>query len=129
MEEKDIFWLSRLEFLKQVTIDNYCKEIDFDDNKCLYDYLMKCVFSGEFDSIIPIKSFKNVDKEKQEKVFSMVRDHLSLLLYSGDISSWNFSIGGTYSEDYDYICMKILDNYDFLLGLVAKGGEDVPIKN
>ena len=32
MEEKDIFWLSRLEFLKQVTIDNYCKEIDFDDN-------------------------------------------------------------------------------------------------
>ena len=125
MEEKDIFWLSRLEFLKQVTIENYCEEIDFDDNKCLYDYLMKCVFSGEFDSIIPIKSFKNVDKEKQEKVFSMVRDHLSLLLYSGDISSWNFSIGGTYSEDYDYICMKILDNYDFLLGLVAKGGEDV----
>lgn len=125
MEEKEKFWLSRLEFLKQATIDNYCEEIDFNDHKCLYDYLIKCVFSGEFDSIIPIKSFKNVDKEKQEKIFLMVREHLSLLLFSGNISSWDFSIGNTYSEDYDYICIKLLDNYDFLLGLVEKGGEDV----
>jgi len=125
MKEKEKFWLTRIKLLEDATIINHCEEIDLNDKKNLYDYLINGVFSGEFDSIIPIESFENVDKEKQDKVFTMVREHSSLLLFSGNISSWDYSISGPYCEDYPYICMKLLDNYDFLLGLVEKGGEDV----
>lgn len=125
MEKVEKFEEDRLIFLEKATLDHNCEEIDLNHEKSLYDYLMKNVFSGEFDSILPIQSFQNVESDERKRIFSLVRENLSLILFSGDFSCWDYSVEGCSRRSYRDICKKLLDNYDFLLGLVRDGGEDV----
>ena len=125
MGEKEKFWLDRLEFLKQSTINNNCCEIDFNNPKHLYDCLMKNVFSGEFDSIFPTESLKDLSYQQKEEIFKMVRESLSMILFMGEIDLWADSVEGVFIDDYEFLCIRILDNFEFLLDLVKNGGKDV----
>ena len=126
MEHKiDDIFIQRLEKLKQVVILNYLDTIDFDKTKDFYDLIMKSLFQGDFDYIFLSKNLVGIDIEERTEIFQLARKYKSLCFYLGDFNHWADSIGGEYLADLDLVGMKLLDNYDFLLGLAKDGGEDL----
>ena len=122
---KDKMGVERLENLKQATILNYLNEIDFENKKSLYDVMLKHFFAGEIDDAFLSGSLSNLEEKEKEGIFQLARKYQALCFYMGDFSYWADSIGGVYLADYDFVSLKLLDNYDFLLGLIYDGGEQV----
>ncbi len=123
MEEKYDIRVKRLEQLKQFILLNYLDIIQFDNAKDFYNVLMEKVFQGEFDHSFLSQSLMGVDVEERREIFQLAKKYKSLCFYMGDFSYWADSIGGVYLADLDLVSMKVLDNYDFLLGLAKDGGE------
>lgn len=117
--------VQRLENLKQIVLLNYLDSIDFEKSKDFYNILMEKVFHGDFDYCFLSKSFAGADEEEKKEVFHLARKYQSLCFYKGDFQYWADSIGGVYASDLDFVSMRVLDHYDFLLGLVRDFGEDV----
>lgn len=109
--------VDRLEKLKQATIINNTEYIDFDDNLDFYDTLLEETFNGDFDDIFETKQLDGLSEDEKKKAFEIARKYKSLCFFGGDSNYWADSIEGVYLSDYDLICMRLLDNYDFILGL------------
>ena len=122
---KDKVCVERLENLKQVTILDYLNEIDFDNKKSLYDVMMKHFFEGELDDVFIFSYLSNLEEKEKREIFELARKYQALCFYLGDFSYWADSIGGVYLSDYEFVSQKLLDHYDFLLGLIYDGGEQV----
>ena len=123
MQEKQDIRVKRLEQLKQFVLLNYLESIQFDNAKDFYNVLMEKVFQGEFDHSFLSESLMGVDIEERKEIFQLAKKYKNLCFYLGDFSYWTESIGGVYLADLDLVSMKVLDNYDFLLGLARDGGE------
>ena len=107
----------------RISIDNFGNE-----NKNalgLYEQLLANVFMGELDDVFLSQSLLGIEGTEREEIMDLARKYMSLCFYDGDISYWADSIEGVHLSDLDLICMKLLDHYDFLLGLIKAGGEDV----
>lgn len=120
MEKKDTDYLDLLEQIKQATIINYSEKINFNNDLEFYDTLIEHLLSGDFDSYFS----SDLEEEDKEKVLSNAHKYASLLFYNGDSGYWTDSIDGVYLNDLDFVCMKILDNYNFLIDLAKSGGEE-----
>ena len=110
----------RLETLKQATIENYLTEID--SNNDLYEVLINKLVEGKLDNWFYAPELNHLDGEKRREVFELARDFASLCFFQGDVNQWLESVEGVSLEDMGYTCMKILDNYNFLLNLANQGG-------
>lgn len=115
--------VERLEKLKQIVILKDLDTIDLNKKKNFYKKIIEKVMNGELNHSFLSESLKNTEKEDQKKAFDLAKKYKDLCFYQGNIKYWADSIGGIYLDDLDFVTMKILDNYDFLLGLAKEGGE------
>jgi hypothetical protein len=116
--------VKRLEDLKQETILNYLDSINLDHPMELCDSMIQHLFAGDLDSAFASKYLLGVDQEEAREIFELARRYKDLCFYMGDPGYWADSIEGVYLTDVDLVSMKLLDNYDFLLGLSRVGGEN-----
>ena len=86
---------------------------------------MKNVFEGDDNSIFLSQSLEGVDDEKRDEIFRIAREYQGLCFYKGKFIYWADSIDGVYLNDLDLVCGRILDNFDYMLGLIKMGGEEV----
>ncbi len=115
---------NRLEKLKQATIVNYLSDIDLDNDLDLYDTMIHLFIEGKLDDAFTSPIFQDMDVHDRAKLQSLVRKYASLCFFGGNPNYWTDSIEGVSLMDFDLICMKILDNYHFLLEVAKDGGED-----
>ena len=123
MAENVDFSLKRLERLKEVNISRYLEVINLDTIMGFYDSLVNHTFHGDFDEEFLSKSLLGLDSEEKGEIFQLARKYKGLCFYAGSETLWSDSIGGVTLSDVDLVCMRLLDNYDFLLGLAKDGGE------
>ena len=128
MEKVKDIRIERLEKLKQATIVNDGAKINFNNKLELYDSLLDEVFKGNFDDIFLTNKLDNLNSEERAKIFDLARRYKALCFFEGDSVYWLDSVEGVYLSDLDLVTTKILDNYDFLLDLANKGGEDALIE-
>ena len=123
MAESVDFSLERLEILKQANIKRFLEVINLETIMGFYDSLVEHTFHGEFDEEFLSKSLLGLDSEEKGEIFQLARKYKGLCFYAGSPTLWADSIGGVTLSDVDLVCMRLLDNYDFLLGLAKDGGE------
>lgn len=114
--------MEELEKLKQETIVHYLDEIDANSDMDLYDKMLDHLFQGDFDQLLEDSALNSDDRNK---ILDLARKYSCLCFFQGDINYWADSIEGVYLNDLDLVCLKLLDNYHFLIQLAAEGGEDV----
>ncbi len=125
------FYDERLQLLKQATLINYSDDVSFQEDESknleLLDVLLEHLYLGDLDFCFQSKTLLGVDLEEKEEIYKLVRKYVSLCFYGGKSDYWLDSIEGITlgGDNADFICMKILENYDFILGLARDGGEDV----
>lgn len=112
----------RLEDLKQAILVNYLDEINLDDNKSLYDEMMHHLVNGDLDDEFSSSVYDGMEIDDKKELQDLVRKYISLCFYDGDVSNWVDSIEHV-PLDYDFIALKLLDNYNFLLEIARDGGE------
>ena len=120
--------INRLNILKDLVLEKYPEDVDTLNEDCDEFNLELCDsviahLDDFYDSFLS-DSLKNMDSFEKEKLFHLVHYYKSLLFYQGDITYWPDSSEGVLGNT-DYVCMRILDNFDFLLSIAKKGGEDV----
>ena len=118
MENKSI---ERLNKLKQATILNFTDKIDYSNRLDLYDTLLENVFNGNFDDIFLTD---NVDESNRKELLELARKNSSVCFFQGNPVYWADSVEGVYLSDVDFVTVKILDNFDFLIKLARDGGEE-----
>lgn len=123
MSKKNDMFVQRLEVLKQATILNYLDEINFDNIMELYDVMIEHLLQGDFDDVFLSKYLIGLDEEEKAEIFQLARRFKPLCFYMGDAAYWTDSIEGVYLSDLDFVSMKLLDNFDFLLGISKEGGD------
>jgi hypothetical protein len=117
------FSLKRLEKIKQATILKFLETVDLDSIMGFYDSMVDHVFKGDLDQDFLSKTLMGLDDEEKGEIFQLARRYKGLCFLMGDPSYWSDSIEGVTLSDVDLVCMKLFDNYDFLLGLARDGGE------
>lgn len=117
--------VERLEKLKQEVILKNLMDINLDKNKNLYEVMMKDLFQGNLDEYFLSNSLKDVEEDEKKEIFQLGREYQGLCFYKGEFFYWTDSIDGVYLNDLDLVCARVLDNYDYLLGLIKDGGEEV----
>jgi hypothetical protein len=117
------FSVKRLEHIKQETILKYLETVDLDSIMGFYDSMVDHVFNGDLDHEFLSKSLMGLDTEEKSEIFQLARRYKGLCFLMGDSAYWADSIDGVTLSDVDLVCMKLFDNYDFLLGLAKDGGE------
>lgn len=116
--------VKRLEDLKQATLVNYLSIIDLDNDIDLYDKMIHLFVEGNLDEAFYSPEIEEMDDLDRKKLQELVRKYISLCFFSGNPSYWTDSIEGVSLMNLDLICMRIFDNYNFLLKLANMGGED-----
>ena len=117
--------VERLENLKQGTILNSLESIDLDNEIDLYDTMIHLFAEGELDDYFSSETIENMDDDQKKKVHELARKYESLCFFAGNPDYWIDSIEGFSLNDLDFICMRIFDNYNFLLELIVDGDLEV----
>ena len=115
--------INRLNILKDLVLEKYPEDVDTLNEDCDEFNLELC------DSVVShldefSDSLNDMNDNDKRDLFHLVHYYKSLLFYQGDITYWPDSSEGVLGNT-DYVCMRILDNFDFLLSIAKKGGEDV----
>lgn len=106
----------RFDDLLQQTIIKYADVVDLNDDIALYDTLMSHLVGGklEFHSAY-LDKLADADKKS---ILETARQSISLCFKQGNSMNWLYSVGDIPIEDSEYICIKLLDDYDFLIKLI-----------
>lgn len=110
--------VERLENLKQATILNSLETIDLSRRIDLYDTMIHLFVKGSLDDDFSSSIFEDIDDSEKEKMHELARKYLSLCFFVGDSDYWADSVEGMTLDNLDFICMRIFDNYNFLLELI-----------
>lgn len=122
-KKKDIrISTKRLEQLKQATIINYLAYIDLDNDLDLYDVMIHLFIDGKLDDAFYSPMFDNMEKRDKYDLLELGREYASLCFFGGNPSYWTDSIEGLSLKDYDLICMRLLDNFNYMLEIARDGG-------
>ena len=114
----------RIEDLKQSTILRYSENINYNNEVELYHALISHLVKGDFDDVFYSSYLENVDKDERKDVMNLVKEYSNLCFHDGNYEYWTDSIMTLPLLDLDYICTKILDNYNFLVLIALRGGRD-----
>ncbi len=123
-------YMKRLEKLEQATIIHFLEELSlsqrsgFEYSVELCEVLLRHLLNGDFDEEFLSDTLIGVNDSERKEIYQLARKYGSLCFFQGNIDFWLDSIEGVSLEDSDLICTKILDHFDFLLGLTRDGGED-----
>ena len=114
---------NRLENLKQSTIVRYTDSIDFDNKLDLYQNMISHLVNGDYDEVFDSPYLKNLNPEERKELMNLVRDYSFLCFYEGNSNYWTESVWNVPLVDTDYICSRLLDNYNFLIRIAKNGGK------
>lgn len=115
-----------LEKLEQKTILYYLNDINLSKSKKeLYDSMFNHLLNGDFDDSFLSKSLEDLDDDSRKAILTLGKNYSFLIFYEGSSSLWLDSIEGVTLQDMDLVCLRLLDNYDFLLKIARVGGEIV----
>ena len=110
--------------LKDTTILRYTKDIDF-DNDSFYLMLLEHLLNGDLDDVYTNSILDNLSLEDKNNVLYDARSFSHLIFVNGDYRKYDESVECPSAEDKDYLLIKILDNYDFLIRLIVYNKEIV----
>ena len=122
--------LKRLEKLEQDTIVKYFEKIPFSNYKennlfSLYDFMIVHLLRGDLNHSFLSDNLEDLEEEEKENLFDLVQNYSYLIFYDGNSRCWMDSLEGVTLQDMDLVCLRLLDNYDFLLKIAKEGGETV----
>ena len=113
----------KIDDLIQFVIVNYSQDIDFNNEIELYDRLIYLLANGVLNNEFDNAYLDKLDIDEEKKIFSMIREYSSLCFRDKRFDNWKKSCQAVIPTDYRYICIRIIDNYDFLINLAVDGGE------
>ena len=117
--------IERLKQLKNETILRYTDEIEYDEDKSLYDVMMEHFVNGDLDDVFVTDVIDGMSDTEKEELFNLVRKYNGLCFAKGNVEYWLDSLENTFVADFDMIAYNILDSYNYLLNLAKHGGKRV----
>ena len=114
---------NKIDDLIQYVIVNYSQDIDFNSEIELYDRLIYLLANGILNKELDSDYLDGLDFDQEMRIYSLVREYSSLCFKDKCFDNWKKSCQAVIQTDYRYICIQIIDNYDFLIGLAVAGGE------
>lgn len=120
-QENNYSWCSdTMEALKQEIISTHLAEIDLDSDIDIYDKIILEFVKGTLDEAFSSPACMDLSLEERKKLISEGRKFFMLCFSRGDINRWVESIDGVSLGNYELICMKIFDNFNFILEQLKK---------
>ena len=116
--------IKRLEKLEDYILKSSLDTIELDNKDNLgeiYEKIIEKVFKGELDDVFLTNSLTDEDNKKE--IFELARKYRSLCFYQGMFDNWPDSPLGV--GDLEIKCIKLLEDYDYLIRLAKNGKEDV----
>lgn len=114
----------KIDNLIQSVIVNYSQDIDFNNEIELYDRLINLLTNGILNKEFDSDYLSKLDIDEEKKIFNIVRDYVPICFKDKYLYNWRKSCQDVISTDYRYICIRLIDNYDFLINLAVDGGEN-----
>ena len=102
--------------LKDLTVLRYLDEINFDDADSIYVVILRHLFNGDFNKEYTNKYLEEFNIDEKIKILNNCSKYSHLVLLNNDYSKYDESID-SYNRDRDYLLLKVLDDYDFLIRL------------
>ena len=118
----------RLEDMKQATLLNYLNNVDFDNKKSWFDEMISHFSKRQLNEYFYSSLFERMSKKEMEELLDLASEYVSLCFCEGDTSKWSDSVENVVSDDYDLICFKIFDNFNFLIDVAKSGGKEAALK-
>ena len=108
----------RFEDLKNAVLLKYLDSLDLDDESMnLCDKIIYYFNKGELDNEFYSTLLINLSEEERKSI-------LKLCFYDGNSDYWIDSVEGIPLKDAQFICLKILDNVNFLVRIALSGGRN-----
>lgn len=114
----------KIDNLIQSVIVNYSQDIDFNNEIELYDRLIYLLTNGILNKEFDSDYLSKLDIDEEKKIFNIVREYVPICFKDKYLCNWRKSCQDVISTDYRYICIRLIDNYDFLINLAVDGGEN-----
>lgn len=115
----------RLEDMKQATLLNYLDNIDFDNNISWFNQMIVNFAQGNLNQYFSSSLFEKMSNGEKEKLLGLANEYVTLCFCEGNVLKWTESVENVVSDDYDFICLKIFDNFNFLIDVLKNGGKEV----
>lgn len=115
----------RFENLKNVVLLRYLDNIDLDEESMnLCDKIFYYFNKGELDDAFYSSYLEDLSVEDRNKIMKLVHEYIDLCFFNGNCEYWLDSVEGIPLKDSQFICLKILDNINFLVKIAISGGRD-----
>lgn len=113
----------RFEDLKNATILKYLDSVELDSESMdLCDKIIYYFCKGELDNEFYSSLLVILSEEERKEILKLVHEYLDLCFYDGNSEYWIDSVEGIPLKDAQFICLKILDNINFLVKIALSGG-------
>ena len=115
----------RFEDLKNATLLKYLDVVDLDEESMdLCDKIIYYFCKGELDNEFYSSLLLGLSEEERKNTLKLVHEYLDLCFYAGNNEYWIDSVEGIPLKDAQFICLKILDNINFLVRIALSGGRN-----
>ena len=113
----------RFEDLKNATLLKYLDTVELDNESMdLCDKIIHYFCKGELDNEFYSSLLTILSEEERKEILKLVHEYLDLCFYDGNSEYWIDSVEGIPLKDAQFICLKILDNINFLVKIALSGG-------
>lgn len=113
----------RFEDLKNATLLKYLDTVELDNESMdLCDKIILHFCKGELDNEFYSSLLTILSEEERKEILKLVHEYLDLCFYDGNSEYWIDSVEGIPLKDAQFICLKILDNINFLVKIALSGG-------
>ena len=109
--------------IQSVVVNNSC-DIDLNDDKELYDRIVYLLIDGSLNYELDSEFVCGLNYDEKKQLFTIVKKYSFLCLKDKNIHKWTSSCQGVIYSDYRYNCIRMIDNYDFLINIVINCGEN-----
>ena len=114
----------RINDLKQSVILRYSEDIDFNNEGELYQNIINHLVNGDLNDVFYSSCLEDISKDERKVIMDVVSDNSFLCFNKGNSDYWTDSVFSLPILDYEYICTRVLDNYNLLVKLAKNGGRD-----
>lgn len=114
----------RFEDLKNATLLKYLDAINLDEESMdLCDKIIYYFCKGDLDNEFYSSLLNDLNDDERKNILKLVHEYIGLCFYDGKSEYWIDSVEGIPLKDAQFICLKILDNINFLVRIAISGGK------
>lgn len=115
----------RYQDLKNAVLLKYLDSVELDDESMdLCDKIIYYFCKGELDNEFYSSLLNKLDEVERKNTLKLVHEYIGLCFYDGNSEYWIDSVEGIPLKDAQFICLKILDNVNFLVRIALGGGRE-----